>query len=449
MESESLPPSEPFSQFFQMIILQFNAVDDLSTIITLSLVILVLIFLSAIISGSEVAFYSLKPSQIAELKDSEDVGHKRILALLEKPRQLLATILIANNFVNVLMIILFNFLMGLVFPNLPEEKIALINVAFLTPLLVFFGEVSPKVFANQNNLLLAKATSRFFGVLRIVTFPISWLLVRSGLFVEKRFQNINHEIDLDEIEKAIDLSTNDGSTEQDVNILKGIVHFGNTAVKQIMVPRVDIVAIKNTLNFHEIIEIVKESGFSRMPVYHETMDNVSGILYLKDLLAHLDEKDSFEWQNLVREPFFVHEAKKIDDLLREIQENRKHQVIVVDEYGGTKGLVTLEDILEEVLGEIQDEFDMDEDTSFKQITPNSFLLDAKINLVELCEKLQLSEDEFEEASGANDTLAGLILQLSGKMPKKGNVIMYKNYVFNVLSMDKNRIHKVKMVIDEY
>lgn len=448
MESESLPPSEFYSNLLSFIYLQSNVADNVFYITVFSLSILVLLFLSAVISGSEVAFYSLKPSQVAELKESELSSHKRIIALLERPRQLLATILIANNFVNVLMIILFNFLMSMVFTNLKEETIALINVAALTPLLVFFGEVSPKVFANQNNLFLAEITSSFISFLRTIFYPFTWLLVKSGLFIEKRFQNINHEIDLDEIEKAIDLSANDGSTEQDVSILKGIVHFGNTTVKQIMVPRVDIVAIKSTHNYTEIIEIVKEAGFSRMPVYNESIDNVKGILYLKDLLSHLEENENFEWQQLVREPFFVHETKKIDDLLREMQENRKHQAIVVDEYGGTKGLVTLEDILEEVLGDIKDEFDLDANTSFKQITPNSYLLDGKINLIELCEQLNIPEEEFEEASGGNDTLAGLILQLSGKLPKNGNVIVYKNYTFTVLSMEKNRINKVKMVLDE-
>lgn len=448
MESESLPPSEFLNNIFSFIYLQTNLVDSWSYIIAFSVSILVLLFLSAIISGSEVAFYSLKPGQIADLKESNEEKHKRIISLLERPRQLLATILIANNFVNVLMIVLFNFLMTMVFPYLNEETIALINVAILTPLLVFFGEVSPKVFASQNNLFLAEITSRFFGFLRNVFYPFTWLLVKSGLLIEKRFQNINHEIDLDEIEKAIDLSTTDGSTEEDVNILKGIVHFGNTTVKQIMVPRVDIVALKNTLNFKEILELVKEAGYSRMPVFEESIDNVKGILYLKDLLNHLEEKDNFNWQKLVRDPFFVHETKKIDDLLREIQENRKHQAIVVDEYGGTKGLVTLEDILEEVLGDIKDEFDLDANSAFKQLTSNSYLLDGKINLTDLCENLNLPEDDFEEASGGNDTLAGLILQLSGRLPKKGNIITYKNYTFTVISMDKNRINKVKMVIDE-
>ncbi|MCB9225922.1 MAG: gliding motility-associated protein GldE [Chitinophagales bacterium] len=448
MESESLPPSEFLNNIFSFIYLQTNIADNLSYIIAFSVSIIILLFLSAIISGSEVAFYSLKPGQIAELKESDKENHKRIISLLERPRQLLATILIANNFVNVLMIILFNFLMTMVFPNFKEETIALINVAILTPLLVFFGEVSPKVFASQNNLYLAELTSGFFGFLRTIFYPFTWLLVKSGLLIEKRFQNINHEIDLDEIEKAIDLSTTDGSTEEDVNILKGIVHFGNTTVKQIMVPRVDIIALKNTLNYAEILEVVKEAGYSRMPVYEESIDNVKGILYLKDLLNHLEEKEDFNWQNLVRDPFFVHETKKIDDLLREIQENRKHQAIVVDEYGGTKGLVTLEDILEEVLGDIKDEFDFDANTAFKQLSPNSYLMDGKINLMDLCEKLKLPEDDFEEASGGNDTLAGLILQLSGKLPKNGNVITYKNYTFTVLSMDKNRINKVKMVIDE-
>jgi gliding motility-associated protein GldE len=417
-------------------------------ILPIGLIIILLLFFSAIISGSEVAFFSIAPGQLEDLKESEDEADKKVLNLLERPRFLLATILISNNFVNVSIIILFNFLMNTLLPNVSAQIIAIINAAALTPVLVFFGEVSPKVFANQNNMLIARTTANFFKFLRIAFYPLSFLLVKSGLIIEKRFENINHEIDLDEIEKAIDLSTNDGSTQEDVNILKGIVHFGNTTVKQIMVPRVDVVAVKLNYTFNDILDRVRQHGYSRMPVYQESIDKIEGVLYLKDLIEHLDKGDNFKWQDLIQEPFFIPEAKKIDDLLREIQQNRKHQAIVVDEYGGTKGIVTLEDVLEEVLGEIKDEFDEDLETTSKKLSANSYLFDAKISLIDLCEVLKVDEEEFEEFMLESGTLAGVILDLSGEIPKKGATFAHRKYVMTVVAMDKHRVDKVKITIKD-
>ena len=443
MESD-IPPSEPINFFIWLSVLLVESAS--LYILPIFLILLLLLVASALISGSEVAFFSLSPAQLDELRDSEDKSELRVKKLLERPRLLLATILISNNFVNVSIIILFNFLMVQLLPDFSEEIIAVVNAALLTPILVFFGEVSPKVFATQNNLFLAKTTARFFTVLRGLTYPLGWLLVKSGLLMEKRFERFNHEIDLEEIEKAIDLSTSDGTSQEDVEMLKGIVHFGNTTVKQIMVPRIDIVAVKLSYNFKEILDLVRDSGYSRMPVYEENIDKIEGVLYLKDLIEHVDKGEDFAWQTLVREPFFVPEAKKIDDLLREIQENRKHQAIVVDEYGGTKGLVTLEDILEEVLGEIRDEFDEDFEQSYKKINKNSFVFDSKITLLDMCDVLEIEEEEFEEFATEIGTLAGLVLELSGELPKKGAEFTYKNYAFNVLSMEKNRVGRVKLIV---
>lgn len=446
MDSDSLPPSGPLSQILWLVMWQLNSPSDFT--IPLIIIIVLLFAFSAIISGSEVAFYSITPAQISDLRESEDVSDRNILELLEKPRLLLATILISNNFVNISIIILFNFLMNYKFAYLSDYWIVIINVVVLTILLVFFGEVSPKVFASQNNLTIARFTSKFFKLLRVLTFPIGYLLVKSGLFLEKRFQSLNHEIDLDEIEKAIDLSTNDGSTKEDVDMLKGIVHFGNTTVKQIMTPRVDIEAVKYDASFKEIMDKVKDAGYSRMPVFSDNIDKIEGILYLKDLLEHINEAEDYQWQVLIREPFFVPETKKIDDLLREIQENRKHQALVVDEYGGTKGLVTLEDILEEVLGEIKDEFDEELQSSFKKVNDNSYVVDGKLMLEDLCEAIGIPENSFDEVRGESDTIAGVILELSGEIPKKGASIPYNNYVLSVLSMEKNRIKKVKITINK-
>lgn len=445
MESDSIPPSEPLMQIAWLIFMQLAEINA-QTLVFQIVTIIVLLFLSALISGSEVAFFSISPAQLQELKESDLPEDKKVLNLLERPRLLLASVLISNNFVNISIIILLNFVLISLFPAMDKELVALLNVFILTPPLVFFGEVSPKVFASMNNLLIARKTAGIFQNLRFITFPIGILLVKSGLFIERRFEKANHEIDLEEIEKAIELSTNDGSTIEDVNILKGIVHFGNTTVKQIMVPRVDIVAVRFSYSFKDILNLVKEAGYSRMPVFKDSIDKIEGILYLKDLLEHIDKGDDYEWQELVREPFFVPETKKIDDLLREIQSNRKHQVIVVDEYGGTKGMVTLEDILEEVLGDIKDEFDEVMDNSYKRINSNTALFDAKISLSDLCEIMDIDEDEFEDVKGESDTLAGLILELSGALPKKGKEIQYHSYTFTVLSMERNRINRVKLSI---
>jgi putative hemolysin len=444
VESDSLPPSEPYSLVIYWFI--FLSANYSFVILPLTLLIIFFLVLSALISGSEVAFFSLTPGQLELLKDSEDEKDKKILDLLDRPRFLLATLLISNNLVNVSVIILFSYLMNVLLPNLDETIITLVNVLALTPILVFFGEVSPKVFATHNNLFLARFTTNFIRFLRFVCYPISFLLVKSGLFIEKKFNSLSHEIDIDEIEKAIDLSSTDGSTQEDVNILKGIINFGNTTVKQIMIPRVDIVAVKMSYSFKEIMDKVNDTEYSRMPVYDQSIDKIEGVLYIKDLLEHIDEGENFEWQNLIREPFFIPETKKIDDLLRAIQVNRKHQAIVVDEYGGTKGLVTLEDILEEVLGDIRDEFDDEDSSSFKKVSSDTYIIDAKISLIDLCENLDLDEAVFEDFMAESGTLAGLILELSGELPKKGSELSYKNYFFKVISMEKNRIQKVKLKI---
>ncbi len=450
MESDYLPPSSTLSHILLLFQLALS-VQHVFVLLLLLFIIISLLVCSAIVSGSEVAFFSISPSQLQDLRASEAQKDIRIIKLLEKPRYLLATILISNNFINVSLILIFNYFLKFLFENifnspLNVEQYALLNALLLTPPLVFFGEVSPKVYATKNNLRVARLTSRFFTFLSKITYPIAFLLVKSGLFVEKHLVTKSAEIDYDELEKAIELSASDSNNEDDVQILKGIVHFGNTTVKQIMVPRVDIEGVKMTFTFKEVLQAVRETGYSRLPAYQESIDNVEGILYLKDLLQYVNEKETFAWQELLRNPFFVPETKKIDDLLREIQSNRKHQAIVVDEYGGTKGLVTLEDILEEVVGDINDEFDNDTDLEHKKINNNTYIFDGKINLEEFCEIINIDSEDFSKIKGESDTLAGLVLELLGEMPKKGSEVTFKNYTFKVLSLDRNRINKVKVSI---
>jgi putative hemolysin len=441
MESESIPPGEEPYLYF----LQFFSVFSPDILIGIG-VILILLILSALISGSEVAFFSMSPKNMEELKENQHPKDKYILELLDRPRFLLSTILISNNLINVSIIIIANFVLSAILPSTHHVVQLLVNVVLVTTLLVFFGEVAPKVFATQNNLTLARFTSGFIKLLRTFFYPISWVLVKTGLIVEKKFQERSKEIDIEEIEKAIELSSNNGSSREDVAILKGIVKFGNTSVRQIMNPRIDIVALDIAQPYNEVMDEVRKSGYSRMPVYNETIDKIEGILYIKDILGHLDEKEDFAWQKLLREPMFVPETKKIDDLLKEIQESRTHLAIVVDEYGGTSGLVTLEDILEEVIGDIKDEFDEDFEQEFRQLSDDTYLLDGKIALNDLCKILQIDNDTFDEAKGESDTLAGLLLELLGEIPRKGAKISHQNFNFTVLEIERNRIQKVKMQI---
>jgi gliding motility-associated protein GldE len=408
--------------------------------------IVFLLVLSALVSGSEVALFSLKPKDLEELRLKEHKNDALVLDLLEKPRFLLSTILISNNLVNVSIIIIANFVLGTFISSNNQVLNLLINVVLLTSLLVFFGEVAPKVFATQNGLVLARFTASLLKFFRFLFYPLSWVLVKTGLIIEKKFQEKTNDIDLDEIEKAIELSSNSDSTKEDVAMLKGIVNFGNTSVRQVMTPRIDIVAIDIEDTFIDVMNVVKESGYSRMPVYKDSIDKIEGVLYIKDIIEHLDESENFEWQKLLREPMFVPETKKIDDLLKEIQESRKHLAVVVDEYGGTSGIVTLEDVIEEVVGEIKDEFDEDIGQEYKKINNNTFLFEGKILLNDVCKILEIDVDTFEDVRGESDTLAGLLLELFGEIPKKGDKISYENYNFTVLEVQKNRIQKVKIQI---
>lgn len=448
MDTDSLPAEdpEPLQQFFLTI---SDFLQHLTPEVLFAIALVVcLLMLSALISGSEVAYFSMSPKDMEELNESTDVKDKRILNLLKKPRLLLATILVSNNFVNIAIIIVSNFIISVLFPTENPLFQILLNVIIVTSFLVFFGEVAPKVFANQSKLVLARFTSKILRFFRVIFYPISWPLWFSGLFIEKRISKKSQEIDLDEIEKAIELSTTSGASQEDVDMLKGIVHFGNTTVKQIMKSRVDIIGLEISQPFNEVLEEIKTSGYSRMPVYKETIDKIEGILYTKDLIKYLDKSAKFKWQDLIREPMYVPETKKIDDLLREIQENRKHQSIVVDEYGGTSGLVTLEDILEEIVGDIKDEFDDDLEQEFRKIDDSNYIFEGKIMLNDVCRILEIENNTFDLAKGESDTLAGLLLEIMGVIPKKGAKSSFKNYEFTVLALEKNRIDRVKLTIKD-
>jgi len=410
-------------------------------------VVLILLLISALISGSEVAFFSLGPSVYKELRQRKTRKSKLILKLLEKPRYLLATILITNNLVNIGIIILSYFIIRQVFTFESTLAAFLINVVLVTLLLVLFGEVMPKVYANVHNLTFASRMARPLYILRQLFKPLSYLLVHSTALVDRRIVRHHPEqATRDEIDQAIDIAAGKSATEEELSMLKGIVQFGNITVRQIMRSRVDTVAIDLNSNYEEVYRIVNESGFSRFPVYRDDLDHVEGFLYAKDMLPYLDEGKDFAWQQLIRPPIFVPENKKIDDLLFEFQQKKIHLAVVVDEYGGTSGIVSLEDILEEIFGEIKDEFDYQTEIEYEQLDENTYVFEGKTLINDVCKVLDLPGDYFDEVRGESDSVAGLVLEINGKFPAPGEAVVYKNFRFSVVSATKRRIKKIKLTI---
>jgi len=413
-------------------------------------VVCILLILSALISGSEVAFFSLSPGDKEEIELAKDKKSKRVLALLNKPKRLLATILIANNFINVGIVILSSALMADIFAmtKLSEGAQLAIQVGLVTFIILLVGEVVPKVYATQNGLLFAKFMSGPITVSKTIFKPLSYVLVNSTAFIDKRIKRKALDISVDHLEHALELTAEEtGLDEKESQILKGIVKFGNTDVKQIMTSRLDTIALCSKDNYHELIATIVKSGYSRIPVFGESIDAIEGVLYVKDLLKYIDESHDFKWQQLLRKPFFVPENKKIDDLLKEFQESKVHMAIVVDEYGGTSGIVTFEDIIEEIVGEISDEFD-DDDIVYSKIDAHNFVFEGKTPLNDVYRILDIDGALFEEAKGESDTLAGFLIEISGKILTKNEKISYFNYDFTIEAADRKRIKQIKMTVNE-
>lgn len=404
-------------------------------------------------SGSEVAYFSLDNNDVDELEKETDKTSKRILKLLKEKQYLLATILVANNFINIAIILLSTFIVGqFISEEMPQWLIFSIEVILVTFLLVLFGEVSPKVYASSNNVKLARLMAGPLSVLRKLTYPISALLVNSTSLIERRMAkryDKNQAVSMEDIDQAIELAVTDTqNAKQEIRLLKSIVKFGNVSVKQIMRSRVDVTAIEQETGFHELLELVRASGYSRIPVYDDNFDNVTGVLYAKDLLEHLGKEDIFKWQDVIRSAMYVPETKKIDDLLHEFQEKRTHIAIVVDEYGGTAGLVTLEDILEEIIGEIKDEFDDDIELDYTKLDDYNYLFEGKTMLNDVCRVVGVDTTTFDAIKGDSDSLAGLVLELAGRIPKINESVEYQNYRFLTTAADKRRIKQVKMTISQ-
>jgi putative hemolysin len=411
-------------------------------IITGFAVLILLLLGSALMSASEVAFFSFRPEDIERFRNDRSKKAKTVLKLYGNPEKLLSTILVANNTINITVVLLSVFISSQLFDFSNDPLLGfIVEAVVITFLLLFFGEIMPKLYASRNNITTALFMAAPLTLLEKLFRPVTALLTLSSTFVKKRTGTRHSNISMDDISDALELTSDE--LEEDEKILKGIVNFGNIAVSAIMCPRLDVTAVDLKSPFSQIIPVIIESGFSRIPVYSESFDNMKGILYAKDVLPYMNNPEKFKWQTLLRPPYFVPETKKINDLLKEFQLKKIHMAVVIDEYGGTSGIVTLEDILEEIVGEITDESDEDE-ALFSRIDENNYLFEGKILLNDFYRILDLDGEPFEEVRGESETLAGLILELKGEIPQKGQVINYGAFSFTIESSDRRRIKQVRV-----
>ncbi|HRH37548.1 MAG TPA: gliding motility-associated protein GldE [Flavobacteriales bacterium] len=436
---------EPPSTFPLFIALFWRALDAPTVIILV--VIALLLVMSAAMSASEVALFSLTPTQLRDLKERGGSWGQRAIDLLAKPRRLLATILIANNFVNVGVVILSTVAVNSVVEveHMSATMVFVIQVFAVTFIILLIGEVLPKVYATANAMRVTQVMAGPLVALRWCFTPLSEALVRSTTFIEKRYRKRSTQnISVDALGHALDLTKDASTTAEEQRILRGIVKFGNFEVKQIMRPRMEVIGFDKEMGFKELMLAIVESGFSRVPVYEGTLDRIVGVLYIKDVLPHIG-KENYDWLSLTREPYFVPEAKKLDDLLKEFQGEQVHLAVVVDEHGGTSGIITLEDVIEEIVGEITDEFD-DEDLIYSKLDDRTWVFEGKAALTDVYRVLGVDGNVFEDNKGDSGTLGGFILELTGRIPKKGERVDLQNYTFFVEASDNKRVRRVKVLV---
>ena len=410
------------------------------------IILISLLIFSALISGAEVAFFGLSVSDVNEIDEKKTTRSSIIVKLLERPKKLLATILIANNAINIGVVLLFSIIGDTLFASIELEWLRFVlEVVVATFLILMFGEILPKVYANRNRIAFAHLMAYPLKALDFLFSPLS-LPMRSGtLFLYNKLGKQKSNLSIDHLSQALELTNEGDTTKEEQKILQGIVSFGNTDTKEVMRPRIDIFGLSETMKFPEVMAEIKKQGYSRIPVFSENMDNVLGVLYVKDLLPYIDRK-TFNWMTLIREPYFVPENKKLDDLLLEFQEKKNHLAVVVDEYGGTSGIVTLEDIIEEIVGDITDEFD-DEDLIFSKLDEFNYVFDGKTTLRDFYRVAKVEdEEEFEDNKGESETIAGFVLEIAGSFPKRGDKVVFKNYRFLVESLDKKRLKQIKVTL---
>lgn len=416
---------------------------DVTSIVILGLLSIILLIFSAMASGSEVAFFSLTRSDIDELEERDDTTSRRVLNLLDNPDRLLATILVTNNMVNICLVIVVTQLVDQIFVFSGVWEF-IFNTIIITFLLLLFGEIMPKVLSQANPVKMTSLLSLPLVILRWLVYPLAFILIRTSSRVS-RLATKNAEISIEELADAVDL-TETGS-EEEQKMLSGIVAFGQTEVVEIMHSRVDITGIEYDADYDEVRKVIVETGYSRIPVYGDDLDDIKGVLYVKDLLLHIGKDRDFEWQTLLRKPYFVHEHMMIDDLLKEFQKKKIHIAIVVDEYGATQGLISLEDILEEVVGEITDESDEDEDKLYEKIGEHTYIFDAKIHIGEFVRAIGYDEDAFSDVEGHAETLAGLMMELKRDLPRRGDELQSHGVKFFIATMDGRRIDKIKVEVN--
>ena len=410
--------------------------------------IAVLLFASAAMSASEVALFSLGATDLRDLKERGGTSGQRVLDLLARPRRLLATILVWNNFVNVGIVILSSIALGglVDLDRMPDHLVFILQVVVVTAVLLLVGEVVPKVYATTHALRVAQRMAGPLLVLRWIATPVNEALIRSTSFIEKRYKKRTQNISVDALGHALDLTNDASTTAEEQRILRGIVKFGNIEVRQIMRPRMEVTAFNKELSFADLLPAIIDSGYSRVPVYEETMDRVVGVLHIKDVLPHMDSP-GFDWHTLLRDPYFVPEGKKLDDLLTEFQEKKVHLAVVVDEYGGTSGIVTLEDVIEEIVGDITDEFD-DEDLIYSKLDDHTWVFEGRVALNDLYRVMGIEGKLFEDHKGESETLGGFVLELTGRIPRKGERVDLHQYTFVVEASDNKRIRRVKVIVKD-
>lgn len=409
-----------------------------------SFIFILLLIASGLVSGSEVAFFSLNSEDIADMDNDRDGRAQKVIKLVDHPKSLLSTVLILNNLINIAIVTLTTFVTWTVFGSSATGIVIILVQTFgVTFAIVFFGEIVPKVFATKAKVAFALMMAPSIHFFSVLLKPLSAFLMGIGNVIEKRIEKKGYSLSVNELNQALEI-TSDGTSEEEKEILKGIVNFGTLAVKQVMKSRLEITAVEYNTDFHELMDKINKSGYSRIPAFRETIDNVEGIIYIKDLLPYIDQDEHFEWQNLIRKTLFVPENKKVDALLKDFQRKRIHMAIVVDEYGGTSGLVTLEDLIEEIIGEINDEFDDVEDFFFKEVDPSTFIFEGRVSLNDFCKKLEIDPQVFEEVKGESESLGGLLLEINSALPKNGAKLIFENFEFTILAVDTKKIKKVKV-----
>ncbi|MAO72295.1 MAG: hemolysin [Flavobacteriales bacterium] len=409
------------------------------------IIVFILIFLSALVSGSEVSFFSLSSKNLEDLSEIDEKKEDQIRSLLSNPNKLLATILITNNFINVAIIILSSYLTANIFDFSSSKTFQfIVQVIVITFVLVLLGEITPKVYAKQNAVLFSKRMSSIIKFFETIFSPFSSILIKTSSFIDKRLKQKSIDISMEEISQAIELASDGDQLEEEKKILKSIVEFGNIDVREIMKPRIDVVSLEKNVSFDQVLNLIVSSSYSRIPVYEGSFDNIHGVLYIKDLIPHISSKN-VDWNSMCHEALFVPETKKINDLLKEFQEKKIHLAIVVDEYGGTSGIVTLEDVLEEIVGEINDEFD-DDGNQYSKLDRDNFVFEAKISINDFLKVVEGETDYFDEIKGDADTLAGLIIERTGIIPKISDKVDFPPYTFFIESADERKINRVKVHI---